>query len=323
MRTTTLRRNFAAVLVLAACGSRAAEGAAPPDGRWVLNIGPRTLLILSITAPPAAGGSFSGALSRPSFQSDGWSFSHVGREIKTAPIVASSWDGTALSITVQNPSNPSDKDTFVLTLKDDTHAQLRLQGVPLPPFNLTRAQGTPVISTDWDETKIYAPDDGAVSNPEMKRIYDEDQRVRQDMFKVDWSVVNKSDAERREATRKLLNDDALHTAEDFNWAAFVFQHGSTPADFLLAHTLAMVAVKKGYGSAIWIASATLDRYLHTMNQPQIYGTQFRSTDGHPMTQDPYDRSLVSDALRHQLGVPVQSEQEEQLKQFENQRAPGK
>jgi hypothetical protein len=31
----------------------------------------------------------------------------------------------------------------------------------------------------------------------------------------------------------------------FTWAAFLFQHGSGPNDFLLAHTLAMIAMKKG------------------------------------------------------------------------------
>jgi hypothetical protein len=159
----------------------------------------------------------------------------------------------------------------------------------------------------------------AQDNPEMKRIYDEDQRVRQDMFKIDWTVVNKSDTERRVAVRKLLADGALHTGKDFNRAAFVFQHGDEPGDFLIAHTLAMVAVKKGDKDSIWIAAATLDRYLQNIKQPQIYGTQFRWENDGPVTQDPYDRDLISDALRKELGAHTRAEQEKQLQKLEAER----
>jgi hypothetical protein len=151
----------------------------------------------------------------------------------------------------------------------------------------------------------------------MQRIFEEDQKVRQPGVKIDWTAVSKADAERREATQKLLIDGKLHTGEDFERAAFLFQHGSTPNDYLLAHTLAMVAVKKGRGTALWIATATLDRYLHSMHHPQIYGTQFSwSTATAPTTQEPYDRTLISDALRRQLGVPSLAAQEDQRKQYE-------
>jgi hypothetical protein len=34
-----------------------------------------------------------------------------------------------------------------------------------------------------------------------------------------------------------------------------------------------------------------------------------------MTQEPYNRVLISDALRQQLGVPKQAAQQKQLEQF--------
>jgi hypothetical protein len=80
-------------------------------------------------------------------------------------------------------------------------------------------------------------------------------------------VVNKSDSERRLATRRLLEEGALHTGEDFTWAAFLFQHGDTAHDYLLAHTLAVIVIKKGREDALWIATATLDRYLQSVQQP--------------------------------------------------------
>jgi hypothetical protein len=99
----------------------------------------------------------------------------------------------------------------------------------------------------------------------------------------------------------------------------VFQHGDRPEDYLLAHTLAMVSVSKGDPTAIWIASATLDRYLEKIGQKQVFGTQFSSDLQHHWTQEPYDRDLVSDAIRQQLAVPIQALQEEQLKALQVQK----
>jgi hypothetical protein len=67
-------------------------------------------------------------------------------------------------------------------------------------------------------------------------------------------------------------------------------------------------------TAIWIAAATLDRYLQNIGQKQIFGTQFLThsqNDPEGWTQEPYDRTLISDALWDQLGVPAQKVQEEQ------------
>jgi hypothetical protein len=143
--------------------------------------------------------------------------------------------------------------------------------------------------------------------------------VRQPGLKTDWAEASRTDAERRAQTRKLLNDGALHTGEDFWRAAFVFQHGSTPDDYLLAHTLAIVALKKGDQDGAWIAAATLDRYLSSIKQPQIYGTQFHWPKGEATTQDPYNRTLISDPLRQQLGVPGLENQQSQLKQWNKER----
>ena len=72
----------------------------------------------------------------------------------------------------------------------------------------------------------------------------------------------------------------------------VFQHGESADDYLLAHTLAMIAMSKGDPTAIWIASATLDRYLGKIGQKQVFGTQYSRDSQHGWTQGPYDRGLV-------------------------------
>jgi hypothetical protein len=153
------------------------------------------------------------------------------------------------------------------------------------------------------------------SNAEMTRLYNEDQSDREP-DEIDWDKVTARDEQRRLATRALLTAGALHTAEDYEHAAFIFQHGSKADDYLLAHTLAMVAVGKGDKSSLWIASATLDRYLMMIGKPQVYGTQFRGSMG----QEPYDRNLISDTLRSELGVPALARQAEQLEALRAARA---
>jgi hypothetical protein len=153
------------------------------------------------------------------------------------------------------------------------------------------------------------------SNAEMAAIFKADQAAR-GAAKIDWAVVGREDEARRLRTKALLDAGQLRSADDFWHAAFVFQHGSKPEDFLLAHTLAIIAAARGRKDATWIAAATLDRYLRNMGQKQIYGTQFVMVPGEPTTQEPYDRTLVSDALRTALGVPVLAEQEKRRAEFD-------
>ncbi len=245
-------------------------------GQWVMKLGQRTFLVLTIVSPKEERSSITGFLVRPQRfgTSDGRSFYGIDNKTVQGPITHSERKDGYITITVQNPKDPSDQDKYQISLADSSHLKLKLGDSPFEPVILTKTQTPSTPATDWDISKTYSNDDSVLSSPEMQRLFEGDQKVRQQGVKIDWTTVSKSDAERREATQKLLTDGKLHTGEDFERAAFLFQHGSTPNDYLLAHTLAMIAVKKGRGSALWIATATLDRYLHSMHQPQIYGTQF-------------------------------------------------
>ena len=165
-------------------------------------------------------------------------------------------------------------------------------------------------------TGVHKPAAAQADNAEMTAIFDADQGDRKAVDKIDWSVVGPRDETRRVRTKQLLDSGKLHTGDDFYHAAFVFQHGSTPNDYLLAHTLAVVAAALGRKDAPWIAAATLDRYLMNIGQKQIYGTQFVSHNGGQMSQEPYDRTLVSDALRAALGVPPIKDQQQRLKDLQ-------
>ncbi len=156
------------------------------------------------------------------------------------------------------------------------------------------------------------------TNAEMTAIFTADQAARADIAHVDTARLIAEDEARRTRTQALLDAGQLQSGQDYLNAAFVFQHGQRPADYLKAHLLAMIAVARGKPEATWIASATLDRYLQAIGQPQVLGTQFRAQEDKSMTQEPYARDLVSDAMRQALGVPSQADQVAQARRFEAQ-----
>lgn len=158
----------------------------------------------------------------------------------------------------------------------------------------------------------------SANNPRMAAIFAADQSARQNIApekfkdKAFIAAMISGDRQRREETRALLDQNALSTGEDYRAAAFVFQHGQAPEDYLLAHSLAVAAVARGSRESTWIAAATLDRYLQMTGQKQIYGTQTRKDHDAPLTLEPYDRALIPDSLRQALNVPSLAQQDAKL-----------
>jgi hypothetical protein len=141
---------------------------------------------------------------------------------------------------------------------------------------------------------------------------------------------------RRAEIRKLLEEKKLTSGEDFSDASLIFQHGQTPEDFLFAHVLAVEALIHGGSADKWIAAATLDRYLQSVNQPQVFGTQYPGdkaagntpkpqVDPHVLhiqrTQQPYDPTLLPDSVREDFCVPDVSQQERNLAIFNTGHRP--
>jgi hypothetical protein len=154
------------------------------------------------------------------------------------------------------------------------------------------------------------------NNAELTQIYNEDQRVRKPKPpNPDEAPITRTDADRLAIVKQMIANDQLHTKADFRHAAFIVQHSLISSDYLLAHTLAVICAADGDKACAWLSAASLDRYLQSMNQPQIYGTQYIGTDHSPATQEPYNRDLITDALRTRLGVPVIAEQQKQLEQL--------
>jgi hypothetical protein len=130
--------------------------------------------------------------------------------------------------------------------------------------------------------------------------------------------MTKNDAARRKRVREMLNEGTVRTNSDYTWASFIFQHGETPDDYLLAHVLGMIAASRGDKMGRWIAAATLDRYLHSIKQPQVFGTQFAPGAKGEMTQGEYNHDLVSNSVRAAMCVRSYEKQAEQVKQAQKQ-----
>ncbi|MGA7155654.1 MAG: hypothetical protein WBY53_02340 [Acidobacteriaceae bacterium] len=184
--------------------------------------------------------------------------------------------------------------------------------------------------------------------PRIRQLYIQDQRDRGIPYAANGhDLLSEADAKklpvvsdnnmgthdmaRRAEALKLLQIGALHTAEDFSDAAMIFQHGSTPDDFLLAHVLAIEAIARGDTSAhaLGLAAVTLDRYLQWSGKKQIFGTQYLPAQfafslQHPndknldqelkkipasnQTLQPYNQTLLPDAIRADFCVPPQQQQ---------------
>ncbi|MEP6601493.1 MAG: hypothetical protein ABJB49_06725 [Nitrospirota bacterium] len=151
---------------------------------------------------------------------------------------------------------------------------------------------------------------------ELKQIYEADQKDREgSVGGIDWKVVSPRDAARRKRVRELISEGGVRTGKDYERTAMVFQHGDTPEDILFAHVLAVTALGKGNVGARWLAAASLDRYLHRLGQPQIFGTQFTNKDvssKEGWTMDPYNRQLLAPSLLEANCVPDRDHQAEML-----------
>ena len=229
----------------------------------------------------------------------------------TRQIARATTNAIGLRLVVENPKDPAKTSEFDFAIVDPTHASLGPVGAPFAPWTLTKIADdqSATAASGWNPELSYVLDRPPVApNAEMTAIFDEDQAARQNwqnMTAEQRRAVTLQDVERRKRTRALLDAGKLRAGDDFRKAAFVFQHGDAADDFLMAHTLAAVALAMGDTEARWIAAATLDRYLAAAGKPQIFGTQF---DNRGALREPYNRTLISDDLRAALNVPPISQQ---------------
>lgn len=81
-------------------------------------------------------------------------------------------------------------------------------------------------------------------NDELRAMYDADvweHRHGYGLGTPHYVAMRDRDRARRQRTAELIAAEALETADDYLYAARLFQHGDTPEDAWQAHTLALRA----------------------------------------------------------------------------------
>lgn len=231
-------------------------------------------------------------------------------------VLAVNDSGSDIALTVDDPLPNHKPDHLRFRLIDADHATLQINDQPT--LALTRATGTEAIGPA-QQGLVYRR--VHPTNAEMTAIFNADQAARANWHgdtPADIGRIVAEDRARRAQTQMLLDSGMLQSGADYENAAFLFQHGDTPADYLKAHVLATIAVARGKSSATWIAAATLDRYLQSTGQPQIFGTQFVGDDKGKVSQGKYNSALLADALRRAVGVPAIADQMRRQERFQQE-----
>ncbi|QYC11095.1 hypothetical protein [Brevundimonas nasdae] len=295
-----------------------ARGQVPSEltGRWIWSVEGRPTFILDVDETVASGA----ILTRPeqvTLMRDG-TVGDVQGPVSAQPLELTVEASNRLKLVRR-----SDGRIYYLRLKAPGSALMTLGDAPIPPLVLYRPYDPDVVVADWGGDRSYdrmvLPQDQIEPNPELAALFNADQAVRQNAMTL-GSDVAQQDRQRRERVRELISAGEVRSGRDYYHAAFIFQHGDNPDDYLLAHALAVTAVALNETQASWIAAATLDRYLQNIGRPQIYGTQFQIPhDGGDVTQGAYDRDLISDSVRAAAGVPSLAEQDAQAESYRRQR----
>jgi hypothetical protein len=305
--------------LLATSGRGAAQSADDFAGTWVYEVEGRNFAVLTLEAGPEG---LQGSLELPGVVTitpapSGIVISNVHGPASTSTVKEVRAESTGRVIAYEVPeSGPNES-----LLRADDDGRLSFGLIAEDPDFVTlafkRAESSAVLAADWDEKQRYYVRDVVPPNAEMAAIYAADQADRLPIGKIiDWAVVDPRDAARRARVRQMLDEGLLRAADDYYYAAMVFQHGGAPEDYVLAHAFAMAAQAGGRPDAAWIAAATFDRFLHNIDRAQIFGTQYVGQPGEPVTQGKFDAALIPDSLRRALGVPTLEQQEAQRLQFE-------
>jgi len=116
---------------------------------------------------------------------------------------------------------------------------------------------------------------------ELKKLYDADQ-VDRAFFEAhpekpqpeeEVIKMGKRDLSRRKRVGEILGEGCLSGSEDYKSAAMIFQHGNHPDHFFQAFVWAKKSFDLGDTSQKKIVALAADRYLVSMGQKQLFGSQ--------------------------------------------------
>jgi hypothetical protein len=180
-------------------------------------------------------------------------------------------------------------------------AKLSLVLITLPISGIAIRPLLTLLPVQAGLEQVQSPKD----NQELKSLCAQDQSDRTPAKgkPIDWANVGPHDQARLKRVKEFYRQNLLKTANDYDCAATVLQHGQAPEDFLLAHEFWVVAISMGKNDreTLAMAASSEDRFLMNIGRPQRFGTQARSVDNGPVTLYPVDEA-VTDELRRVMGT---------------------
>ena len=153
-------------------------------------------------------------------------------------------------------------------------------------------------------------------NLRLEELYEADQKDRANVLRSAAAVkeLKQRDAMRGFLVLEMISQGGVKTKNDLYRAAVILLHGSEPKDYLTAHRLAVLSAVNGHRPARWLAASSLDRYLMSIGQPQVYGTQFEHNpdDNKYQLRLPIDDASLLGWEKKFFSVPSVSERLKQL-----------
>ena len=153
-------------------------------------------------------------------------------------------------------------------------------------------------------------------NLRLAELFSQDQKDREGIFSTPAQVkeLKHKDAMRRILVYEMISREEVNTPNDLYHAGVILMHSDVFSDYLSAHRLAVTASIMGHQASRWLAASTLDRYLNSIGQPQIYGTQFEHNpeDNQYQLKLPIDDAHILCFEKKFYNVPAVMERIKQL-----------
>ena len=153
--------------------------------------------------------------------------------------------------------------------------------------------------------------DSLMDNQELHELFQSDQADRTNHLSSEERNFNDSIREAR--VYELLDSNKVITATDYNNAALIFHHGEDSVAYAMAVKLMKKSIELDSTRNKWFVAVIMDRYLLSINKPQIYGTQYKRLEDGKVIKENMDTTQITDAERIEFNVEILAEQREKLK----------
>lgn len=164
-----------------------------------------------------------------------------------------------------------------------------------------------IVSCDFKKERAQ---ETILDNEELIEMFKSDQADRTNH--IDRDIRQKNDSLREVRVYELLDSNKVHTSLDFNNAALIFHHGEDSVAYGMAVKLMRKSIELDSTRNKWFLAVITDRYLLSINKPQVYGTHYKRLEDGTVLREEMDSTKITDAERIEFGVETLAEQREKI-----------